>query len=339
VGAPKPLTGTESILIVRLSAIGDVTNSLTVASAIRSQHPQVKIAWAIHELSRPLVDGHPAVDRVHLWPRRGGLGALAMFLREVRAEHYDLAIDLQCLAKSGIVSRLSGARRVLGFDRRRAKEGSWLFTRERIARGDPDAHMIEQYQGFLRHLEIDSTDVIRELPADPEADAWANEQLSTLGGAPIQINMGASKIPNRWAPERIADLVRACRTDLKRTVVLTGGPEDRDWTGTLLADVGGEAGVLDLVGRTSLPQLIAVSRAARLFVGCDTGPMHLAAAVGTPVVALFGPADPRRTGPYGDGHRLVRGPDGGRGPMDGITVEQVVGDIRAVVEPGIIQGS
>ena len=294
------------VLIVRLGAIGDVTNALVFASALAAQEPSPEIGWVVHELALPLVEGHPAVDRVHLWRRKSGLAGLRALVAELRRERYDIAVDLQRITKSALVARLSGAPRVLGYDRARAKEASWIWTREQIPRGDPRAHMVEQYLEFARYLGLADPPDRRELPPDAEADAWAAATVRALGGAPILLNVGASKPANRWLPERFGELAQGLQAALGAPIALIGGPNDAQAGARAMRAAAGAIGVHDLVGRTSLRQLCALTSHARLFVGCDTGPMHIAAACGTPVVALFGPADPTRTGPYGDGHRVVR---------------------------------
>jgi ADP-heptose:LPS heptosyltransferase len=225
----------------------------------------------------------------------------------VRRERYALAVDLQRITKSALLARLSGAPRVLGFDAARAKEASWLWTRERIAPGDPSAHMVLQYLEFARHLGVPEPRARHELPPDLEAEAWAEELALDLGGDPIAISVGATKPANRWPTERTAALAVAIRRELRVPVCLTGGAGERSAALDSVA-AAGDPGLRVLVGETSVRQLAALLGRARLFVGCDTGPMHLAAAQGTGVVALFGPADPRRTGPWGAGHRIVRVP-------------------------------
>ncbi|MEM7310287.1 MAG: glycosyltransferase family 9 protein [Planctomycetota bacterium] len=311
----------DRVLVVRLGAIGDVANALIVATAIKQSHPDVQVGWAVHDLALPLVDGHPSVDRVHLWRRGGGMEGFSSFLREVRAERYGLVIDLQRIFKSALVARLSHAPRTLGFDRARAKEGSWMWTREKIPPGDPGAHMVLQYLEFVRHLGLPSY-ALHELPAHPEADAWAAELVDELARPPIVLNLGASKKPNRWPPERFGQLARWIVDEQGTPVCLTGGPGDAELGDAAWRTLGAEPQARNLVGATSLPQLIALLRRARLVVSCDTGAMHLAAAVGTPIVALFGPADPGRTGPWGDQHRVVRAP-GIAGSMAEIGVELV----------------
>jgi ADP-heptose:LPS heptosyltransferase len=281
----------------------------------------VRIGWVVHDLSEPLVRGHPSVDRVHLWPRARGWRGFPALVRELRAERYGLALDLQRILKSALLARASGAARVLGFDRARSKELSWLLSTERIAPGEPHEHMLLQYARFAPALGLEPTQPVRSLPRDEAAERRA-EVFVAEHGVPLVIGVGASKPANRWSPRRFAELAGALRAELGIPLVLTGGPEDRVLFAETLALTAGHAGVHDLVGATSVPELIALLRRACLFVGCDTGPMHLAAAVGTPVVALFGPADPRRTGPWGEEHRVVRAGPGAS--MDALEVAPVV---------------
>lgn len=293
-----------SILVVRLGAIGDVTNALVLATALRDAAPGTRVGWAVHPLARPLVEDHPAVDRVHVWSRGEGRAGWKKVVRSLRAERYELAVDLQAILKSAALARASGASRVVGFGRGRAKEMSWLLTRERVAVPPGRPHRIDEVLAVARHLGIPDPTPRRELPADPAAAEWARAVVEGLGAAPILVNLGASKPPNRWPPDRFGRLAAECARR-HGPVVLTGGPEDRPAADVARAQ--GSEGVTDLVGGTSLRQLYHLMDRSRLFVGCDTGPMHLAAARELPVVALFGPADPARTGPWGRGHRVVRG--------------------------------
>jgi ADP-heptose:LPS heptosyltransferase len=311
----------ERVLIVRLGAIGDVANALIVATALKAHRPDVRIGWAVHELARPLVQDHPCIDRVHRWRREKGIAGLVSVVREIRRERYQLAIDLQRIAKSGLLAALSGAPERLGFDPRRAKELSWIWHTTTTPPGDAGAHMVTQYLEFVRALGIEDPEPIHVLPADARIEAWAEGRVEELGGNPILVNVGASKPENRWSPERFGELAVQCRERFDVPVVLSGGPEDRELFLVTARAIDGVEGVHDWIGRTTLPELISFLRRARLFVGCDTGPMHLAAAVGTPVVALFGPANPRRTGPWGPGHRVVRHVSR---TMDGIAVDSVL---------------
>jgi len=341
----------ERILVVRLGAIGDVVNALVFATAVKDASPRTEIGWVVHPLARPLVEGHPSVDRVHVWHKRGGWGELKSLLRELRAARYDLAVDLQRIQKSALLARFSGAPRVLGYDRARAKELSWLWSTERIPAGAPHAHMVEHYLAFARRLGIADPAARHLLPVDSAAEAWAAEFVAELGAAPVLVNLGATKPSNRWVSGRFGELALRLHAELGAPVVFTGGEADRETERAARAVVGDQAGIRSTVGETSLLQLLALERRARLFVGCDTGPMHMAVAVGTPTVVLFGPADPRRTGPWSavdandvdlpGPHRVVRE----RPPcspcnrrtcnqprhvcMEDLTVERVVGAVRA----------
>ena len=196
----------ERVLIVRTGAIGDVVNALVVANAMREAAPATRIGWVVHELARPLVEDHPSVDRVHLWPRDSGLRGVRTLLAELRGERYGLALDLQRIAKSALVARFSGAPRVVGFDRARSKEMAWLWPTERLEPRPDSRHRVESYLDVVRHLGLPVPRVLHRLPEDARAGAWAEAELARLGGAPILIHIGASKPENRWAPERFGGL-------------------------------------------------------------------------------------------------------------------------------------
>ena len=308
------------MLVVRTGAIGDVVNALVFASAVKEAHPATEIGWVVHALARPLVTGHPSVDRVHVWRRGGGLSELRRLLGEVRGVGYGMAVDLQRIQKSALVARLSGAERVLGLDRGRAKELSWLWTKEHVAAMPGENHMVDFYMGFARHLGIDLP-VRRLLPRDAAAESWAEAFVGELGAAPVLVNLGATKPDNRWVPERFGQLADALARELDAPVLFTGSEADREMERGALAALPSDSRVRSTVGQTDLLQLLALERHSRLFVGCDTGPMHMAAAVGIPCVVLFGPADPARTGPYGEGHCSVRAPEG---KMDQLGVQAVL---------------
>ena len=345
--APTPAVPAR-VLVIRLGAIGDVANALVFASALRAARPDIHIGWVTHDQAYPVVDGHPDVNRTFLWKRSRGSAALPGLISKLRAERYDLVVDLQRILKSAFLARSVRTQRTLGFDRRRAKEGSWLLHREHIAAGDPTAHMVEQYLEFAAHLGA-AGPAVHRLPADHAAEQAAEKRVAELGGAPILIQLGANKVANRWPAERFGQLA-ARLTDLG-PVCLCGGPDDRELGTRALAAVPKGLSVHDLVDRTNLSEWIALARRSRVFIGCDTGPMHLAAATNLPVIALFGPANPRRTGPYGhwdpgSPHRVLRtdlpcSPCGNRtcarpsreGPRDqcmtDLTIEQVEQAARA----------
>jgi len=331
----------ERILVVRLGAIGDVVNALTIAAALKSASPRTHIGWAVHPLCEPLARGHSSVDAVHVWRRDQGFGAFRRLVGEIRAQRYDLAIDAQRILKSALLARASGAPRVLGFGRDRAKELSWLLTREHLAPRAGVAHMVEHYLDFVRALGVEQPSVRLEGPSSPAAAANAQAWIAALGAAPIVLHIGATKPASRWSIEGWRVLARRLDGEYDRAVCVVGGPSERAAGDEVL---GAAASSRNFAGRTSLVELSELLRRSRVVVSCDSGPMHVARAVGCPVVALFGAADERRTGPFGADAAVVRtsppcAPCGRRlcsQPshvcMDDLRVDAVVGAVRSLLK-------
>jgi heptosyltransferase-1 len=337
------------ILIVRLGAIGDVVNALVVANAIKRADPTVVVGWAVHALSQPLVQGHPSVDHVHLWARGGGFAEWRRLVAELRAEQYELAIDLQRLAKSALLARASRAPRILGFDRARTKEFSSLWTRERIPPADRGAHMVDQYLEFAHYLGLHDARAEFLLPPDPASERWAADFVREHG-SPLLLNLGASRPRKLWPAERFGELALAAERELGAPIAFTGSAQDAPLAARARAmspEGRSGGGWSDLTGRTSLLELAALQRRAIAVVTCDTGPMHLAVACGARVVALFGPGEPRRTGPYGQLQNVVRrhadgtpaGPERNRElRTDAIQVEHVLERLRPWLAPARAEG-
>jgi len=294
----------DRILIVRLGALGDIVNALALAQALVRARPGVELGWACHEPTAPLLEEHPALARVHVLRRASGWSGWRAFLREIRAQRYELALDLQRLSKSALLTRFSGAPRRIGFDRARCKEASWIWHSERVAPASSLRPMAEQAMDFARHLGLADTRIDLELPRSPAAERWAEQWIAAHGPAPVLLNLGATKPANRWPASHWGSLAQRLGAELRRTVVLTGGGADRAIAAQVRASGG--ACSIDLVGQTDLLQLIALQRRAALVISCDTGPMHTAAAVGAPLLALFGAADERRTGPFAQLQHVLR---------------------------------
>jgi heptosyltransferase I len=302
-----------NILIVKLSAIGDVILSLPFLEALKHRYPQARITWLVEEAAADLVTGHPALDRVVISRRKTWLKLIkqgratkafkdiARFYRELRAETYDLAIDLQGLFKSGILTYMSGARVRLGFDHTR--EQAYRFLNQRLVPYDPDRHALLRYLDVAAHLGADVTEPRFRLPIDSEAAAQAAQLLVGLPRPLVALNPGAKWDTKLWPESAWHQLCRRLTTESGLNIILTGSPDERPMTETIAE---GLDGVTNLTGRTGLRVLAEIFRKADLVVCPDTGPMHLAAAVETPVVALFGPTAPWRTGPFGSSHEVIR---------------------------------
>ncbi len=347
-----------NILIVKLSAIGDVIHTLPSLAALRRCYPDADITWVVEEAAADLLAGHPDLNRVIVsgrkrWIRElrrgkvaGPLREMLSFFREIRRRPYDLVIDFHGLFKSAVIVLLSGGKRKLGYDS--LQELSGLFYNEKIPE-KMGKQAVDRYLDFVRHVAGKSRAAC--LAAPPEfrivlgdkekrsAAALLNEHAAALpsrrerqsplppaphpfpaGDKPgaettaggegvhkdgprfVAVNPVAFWETKLWEEEKFAELCERLREELGIGIVLTGGesaPLER-----ICRKMRTKA--VNLGGRTTLRELACIYREAVLLVTTDSGPMHLAAAVGTPVVALFGPTDPARTGPYGPGHRIIR---------------------------------
>lgn len=285
----------QRIALVKLGAIGDVVNSLPLVCRLRAGLPAAHLTWIIAPLAHGLVEGHDAVDEFLVVDVKDR-DRWRPTLRRLRGARYDLVIDLQRILKSGVIARATGAPRRLGFDRARTKELSWLFTNERIAPNLVPGVTVAQYLEFADHLELPEREPEWRLPRV----AWTERPPR------VALGLGASKPANLWPTERWAALATRLAEELgPENLALVGGPGDREAARAVLA--GSPTGVLDAVGTLSLKQTAGLLAASEVFVAGDTGPLHMAVAVGTPVVALFGAADPDRTGPFGRADSVLRG--------------------------------
>ena len=324
---------TPRILIVRLSAIGDAIQTMPVACALRRRFPQAFLAWAVEQRAAALLRGHEALDELIELPR-GWLkspGGVWRLRRKLRSLQFDVTIDVQSLTKSALLARLSGARRRIGFGNPGGRELSKWFNNERV---DPKAtHVVDRYLELLRPLGIESPAVRFQVPEHAEDRTAAEKMIGQLGlerGFAI-VNPGAGWPSKLWPTERYAAVVRHLGEvrQVPSLVVWAGAAEQ-----AMAEEVARLAGASARVAPpTSLVQLAALVRRARLFVGADTGPLHLAAAVGTPCVGLYGPWPATRHGPYGPQHialqkMVFEGPTRARRTapptyMESITTEMV----------------
>jgi lipopolysaccharide heptosyltransferase I len=334
------------ILFVKLSAIGDVVQTLPALEAVKKTFPGSEIDWVVEEAAAGILEGHPLIDRLLVSRRKTwlrmlrspstltrALGELAGFLRQLREKRYDIAIDLQGLLKSGIIIGAVRANRKIGFDGTR--ELSYLFLNERMPAYDREKHALERYLDVARYLGAVDPSPACTLPIERER-AVMGERTNVLvkgGSRLIVINPVARWKTKLWDEEKFARLADRLVTERRAVVIFTGSPDDRATAERIRGMMRENA--LNWAGETTLRELAALASLADLFITTDTGPMHLAAAAGARVVALFGPTAPWRTGPYGPGHVVVRkGPacspcfrrtcDVGIRCMEEMTVEDVM---------------
>lgn len=296
----------QRILIVRLSAIGDVIHGLPVLGALRDAYPQARLAWVVEDRASGLLEGHESLDELIAVPR-GWLKSprtVWQLRRRLRALQPEVSIDLQGLTKSAVVARLSGAPRRIGFGCAKGRELSrWLNNELVTSSAD---HIVDCNLQLLGPLGIESPTVRFAVPESPQDAQWARQTIAEAGleaGFAV-INPGAGWPSKLWPADRFAAVAGYLGRQLRvPTMVVWAGQKERALAERIVA---GPAGCARLAPPTTLTQLAALSRRARLFVGSDTGPLHLAVAVGTPCVGLYGPMPAERNGPYGPGHIAIQ---------------------------------
>lgn len=303
-----------NILLVKLSAIGDVIHTLPSLGALRRLYPQAHITWVVEEAAADLVTNHPWLDEVIVFHRKTWLkslragtifpvaGEIRAFVKRLQARNYDLVLDFHGLFKSSLLVWLSRGKRKVGFDS--YQELSGFFLHEKVFE-DYGKHAVDRYLDIVRYLGAKQPETEFLLPWAKENEHRVARLLEEGGIEPterfVALNPVALWPTKQWPVVKFAHLCELIVRELGVKVVLTGLT---DMTMQRLAALV-KVPVVNLSGRTSLKDLACLYRRAALLVTPDSGPMHLAAAVGTKVIALFGPTDPARTGPFGPGHRVL----------------------------------
>jgi heptosyltransferase-1 len=297
--------------VIRLGAIGDVVRTFPAVSSLRAAYPGSYIAWLVEPASASIVEGQPWVDEVIVFPRgmlRDSLRRCRLvatsriarrFLAELRSRRFDLALDFHSILKSGVLARLSGTPRRASYARPFSREGAFLFAAERARLEPAKISRFERNQGLVHFLGVDVEPDERPLRLGPEILERAEKALGP-GPAPIAIHPGTSDTTphKRYTVAGYADVARALADRHGVTSVVSCGParDDRAFAAAIVEDSGGAA---RLAPETpSLADLAALFSHSRLYIGGDTGPMHVASLVGTPVVQLLGPTDPVENAPF-----------------------------------------
>ena len=284
-----------NLLIVRLGALGDIVHAIPAAAALRRALPDARIDWLVDAKHRPIVDLVTAVDRAV--PLEGRTWrAWADVVRRARQARYDVAFDFQGLMKSAVLARASGAARVAGFSiwHLREKSARPFYSETDTAAEDEGGHVIQKNLHLLHLVGIDTSRV--EFPIADVASRALDEVRREVGsGAFALLNPGAAWPNKRWPPSRFGDVAAFLRDVRGLPSVVLWGPGEQALAQSV---VGSSSGAARCAPPTEVADLVALSRQAALIVSGDTGPLHIAAAVGTPAVAIFGPTNPRRNGPW-----------------------------------------
>lgn len=296
----------REVCIVMLSAIGDAVHVLPVANALKRAWPECRITWVIQPVPHTMVRDHAAIDDFVVFRRRRGLQGLREFRdfrRAMKGRHFDLLLGLQVYLKAGLITALTPSRIKLGFDRKRARDAQWLFTNRRIpARGQ--RHVQDQYLEFLDFLGIDPDPIIWDIRfSDPERAAQ-REFFAKLDRPACAVVVGTSKLEKNWNADGYARVLEALERSHGLRPVLVGGPSaiEREIADDVIARTGAQ--VVDMLG-DDLRKLMWIIDQSALLLSPDTGPLHIARALGTPVVGLFGYTNPKRSGPYGAYEDLI----------------------------------
>lgn len=313
----------EKILIVKLSAIGDVVQTLPMVEALKKEFPRASIDWLVEEDASDLLFGHPALNRVIVSRRKswlknifadgkfpGTLREIKRFIQDLRREHYDWVIDNHGIFKSGLLLALSRGRRKIGFQPSSgiAEEGYYLFANERYQALSIERHALDRYLDLVSQMGVPVEGAALEFPVPDELREKAENLLRRNGffSRPLVVIHPMAKWETKqWPLDHFAGLISAL-VGKNASVVVTGSPQDVEPIKEILSRAGPGSQVLNLAGVTSLKELAGIFSLADLVVTPDTGPMHLAAAVKAPLIALFGPTAPWRTGPYGNHNRVIR---------------------------------
>jgi heptosyltransferase-1 len=315
---------TDRLLVVRLSAMGDIIHGMPAIAALRRAKPDLQIGWLVEERWAELLcsrdserlaersERKPLADWVHV--ARFSSWRKALFShetwreigscrREVRARKYEVALDLQGAIRSALAARSTGATIRIGSSRPREGPARMFYTHAIDVRG---AHVIEHALSLASELAGRELEYIQPpFPVDPLIEVWADHQSEMLGGRPLAIlNPGAGWGAKCW-PAQSFGAVACALVERGMAVLVNHGPGEEELAEAIRNSSGGVAVPL----KCSVGKLIALTRRARLFIGGDTGPMHLAAALRVPVVALFGPTCPERNGPFGTPSVVLRSPE------------------------------
>ena len=298
------------ILILKPSSLGDVVQALPVLRLLKRHWPAAEIFWWIDSALAPLLEDDPDLAGVirferRRWAKPRHWPEMVQSIRALRARHFDLVIDLQGLARSGAFAWLANGRRLIGLDE--AREGARGFYDVAVPRGGFHVHAVDWYLAVLPGLGVPVHRNFTWLPARPAVAAAINDRWGAYRSRWILLQPGARWENKRWPLAHFHSLVRLLAADLPdRRFAILGGRDEHALGAALTAAAPDRC--LNLCGATTLPEMIEWLRRGELLITNDTGPMHAAAALGQPLVALFGPTEPRRTGPYGMLDHVLRLP-------------------------------
>lgn len=289
-----------SICLLRLSALGDVTHVVPLVRTLQAAWPQTPLSWIIGKAEQRLLDGLPGVEFVE-YDKQSGFGGMVALHRRFRAREagpFDVLLQMQVAARANLLSATVPARTRVGYDRARSRDGHGLFVNRRIPER-PGIHVLDAIGSFCEPLGLRQTEVRWDLPVPTEAHEWARAQWEADGTRTLMISPCSSHALRNWRADRYAAVADHAIARGWRVVLCGGRSElERETADAILQTMRGTA--LDLVGKDTLKQLPALLERADLLLTPDSGPMHIANAMGTKVLGLHAASNPVRSGPYSD---------------------------------------
>ncbi len=316
----KVIKNPEKILIIRLSAIGDVVDVLPALSCLRSNFPESRISWLVEDRASTILSGHPDIDDVIVFPRkkwrRGILKAnrvfstlsdILSFYRKLHGECYDLVLDFQGNLKSGIMDLITGSENRVGFAKGFSKEFNYLFTKYKVCPQNKREHRIDKNLSLLKGIGFKAKFQNPELPVsrpDQEYISKFIDENNKCSAPLIIVNPCTSEYGSykRWSTLNYARLADMILQKYDVEVIFTWGPNELEIANEIVAHMKQKA----LVScKTTIKQLIELMRRANLYIGGDTGPLHIASTLCIPTVAIFGPKDPILYGPYNENAAII----------------------------------
>ena len=318
----------DRVAIVMMSAIGDAVHVLPVINALKRHSPGSRVTWFLAPRPATLVRGHPAVDEIIEFSARGGLAAWRQMRRQLQAREFDLVLDLQVAIKAGLLTSLIHAPVKLGFDRRRARDLNWLFTNHRIP-AHANQHVQDQYFEFLDYIGVPHDRVEWGLGPWPSETGMLERVLPNAPRRFAAIAVATSKPDKDWPADGWATVIDALHEQHGLESVLVGGKSPVELAAEETIRARAKHAPRSTLG-CSLREMVSVLDAATLVLSPDTAPMHIANALGRPVIALFGATDPRRTGPYGKSQELVVNAFSDPGDPAGIIMDRRLGRVKTI---------
>jgi heptosyltransferase I len=305
-----PASPPDSICVIRLSAIGDCCHTLAVIRSIQSAWPQTRITWIIGRIEYELMNGINDVEFI-IFDKSAGWRGYFDVRRRLQDRRFPVILHMHASMRANLLTRFIHADRVIGYDRARARDYQWLFTNEQIP-AVPRQHVLDAMFSFIEHLKLHERDLRWDIPVPEQDRQFARDICAEPGPTCIISPCSSQRFRNfrNWSVERYIELGNYLVEKYAAQIILTGGPSGLEKEYGRGIEAGITKPVTNLVGTTTLKQLLALIDCAQVVICPDSGPAHIAATVGTPVVGLYATSNRRRTGPYFSQHLVAdRYPD------------------------------